>query len=129
MPEPACCFQYSVILSPLTVGCHTSEDTVSALEAFKHVATVEGDARPYLDELGPRVGYVEKELREAALEAESSGGESGYLCGGFSYADLFTLPIVLLAAKYELGGEVDPEQYVGQATTATRPTPRPKHSV
>ena len=67
--------------------------------------------RPYLDELGPRVDYVEKELREAALEAKETGGPSGYLCGGFSYADLFTLPIVLLCAKYVFGGNIDPSTH------------------
>ena len=80
-----------------------SQDTVSAIEAFAHVAHA-SDAQPYLDELGPRVEYVEKELAEASEEAKRNGSqETGYLCGSFSYADLFTLPIVLLCVKYQLG--------------------------
>ena len=86
------------------------QDTVSAIEAFAHVAH-RSDAQPYLDELGPRVEYVEKQLSEASKEAKrNSSQESGYLCGSFSYADLFTLPIVLLCEKYQLG-TIDPTKY------------------
>ena len=86
------------------------QDTVSAIEAFAHVAH-RSDAQPYLDELGPLVEYVEKELSEASEEANrNSSQKSGYLCGGFSYADLFTLPIVLLCEKYQLG-TIDPTKY------------------
>ena len=49
--------------------------------------------KPYVEELEPRIAYVEKELA-------ANGGR--FLCGGedASYADLFVLPIVLLCSKY-----------------------------
>jgi hypothetical protein len=79
---------------PKTPG--REEDSVSAVEAFRHdgsATSLLASVKPYVDELRPRIAYVEKELAE-------NGGL--YLCGGdeASYADLFVLPIVLLCLKY-----------------------------
>ncbi len=106
----------SALLEALPSTKGREEDAVSALEAYRHAgnhtgkhektasaestsASIESESsllasvKPYVDELRPRIAYVEKELEE-------NGGS--FLCGGedASYADIFVLPIVLLCAKY-----------------------------
>jgi|MDSY01.1.fsa_nt_gb glutathione S-transferase len=91
------CFADEVeLLKALLATPGREEDTVGAVEAFHHVGSA-GEllvsVKPYVEELEPRIAYVEKELA-------ANGGR--FLCGGedASYADLFVLPIVLLCSKY-----------------------------